>query len=199
MALSPPRNLTRGTVANADHIQENDTYLADALDDYHGTYKTILEAHSQLGPAAAIATYIMNNTRNAGTSAGVASAAAATLYVPSIIAINAATYAVNGYTTKLRLKSVTSTNGNNPTGNITYGLHAVTHSSSGGFLILTAGGAVSGSTHVRALAAGLEHVDLGTDFNLPSSGLYVLTMANSAILAANSAVVSSVQLQYRNV
>lgn len=126
-----------------------------------------------------------------------------TLYSPNIIYLDPADYpAVGGATTKLRIRVVVAVNHVAPTGNFTFGLRPVTRpATSGGAAvnIYTIGAAVTGST-VTLTTPIMDslNVVVGSDFDIPAAGFYVLGFTSTATVATSSHLHISAILQQRN-
>jgi len=118
------------------------------------------------------------------------------------INIVAADYpAINGLNPKLRIRASLSTNNIAPTGGYTFGLYPVRVT--GGTatnITFSAGTVVSGSqtTSIIAPASGTTTNVVGSDFALPTDGLYVIGLVTTATTAANSvtSTVSYLQMRY---
>jgi hypothetical protein len=198
MTLTLPHSLDPDTGgANAAHVQANDAYLRDAIDDYHATYKLALEGQGMLVAGQTTAVRLMNRTNGSATGA-IAAGSGTSLYVPVMAYITNALYEVGGYDRKFRIKATVSTGAVSPTGSVSFALWPVEFSSSLANFIIDVTGAALGAVSVT-MAAGLESVTNGADFEVPTPGIYALGMSNTDTLAANSMVMAGVQLQTRNV
>jgi hypothetical protein len=108
---------------------------------------------------------------------------------------------INGKTPKLRVRAIVSVNGTAPTGNFTVGLYPVTSGAGGaGLKIYTVGSLVSGSatTTVTTPAASSMTTVTGSDFALPTDGVYCLAVVTTATVATSSLVHVNSFLQMRN-
>lgn len=204
-----PANLTGGSTANMNDIQGpftdlrtflNGNNIDAAANIAHGVfiaYRTV----AQVGWALTAGT-------GAGTSITKADGSCVLNGNPSVgpyvivIPIDGAAWATTGLTAKLRVRAVTTTNATAPTGNFTFGLHAVT-AMAGAALeqrVTINGTAVSGSTVTRsAPALGSTFDDASADFDVPTTGRYCLCVVNSATLAANSQTTGFVALELHHI
>lgn len=117
-----------------------------------------------------------------------------------LITLDPTAYAVTGLTAKLRVVAATATNTVAATNNFTYGLYPVTVAGSAGNVAVTAGTVVSGSTVTRsAPSTSTLYQDASADFTAPSAGVYALGFAASAGMAASSAIVQTLRLEYHHI
>jgi hypothetical protein len=117
-------------------------------------------------------------------------------YVP----INAADFAMTGKTTKLRIRGQVFCNATAPATTFTFTLRPVTSAGGANEVALTAGSAVSGSPLAIATpSANTVTSSAGSDFDLPSDGVYGLCIYTAAAFTANSAVRVACQLQVHHI
>lgn len=117
------------------------------------------------------------------------------------VPVNLPDLAVPGLTTQFRLRLSAITNTIAPGVNFTYGLYPVASSAgAGASLIVTLGTVVSGSTLSQPTpTASANGTTAGSDFTIPSSGVYIIGVAVSGSIAANAAMAVTVQLQARHI
>ena len=124
------------------------------------------------------------------------------LYPIVLIPIYAADLpSINGIAVKLKLRAIVAVNAVAPTGNFTVGLYPVTSGGGGtGVKIYSTGTLVSGSAcpTVTAPAASSMNVVVGSDFAIPSDGLYCIAVVTTATIATSSLVHINVVLLMRN-
>jgi hypothetical protein len=111
--------------------------------------------------------------------------------------------AVNGATTKLRIRAQLYTNDVAPTGNFTFGLYPVTRpATSGGSSVMAfdIGTLIVGSNGATFTApvADLLGSAVSADFDVPVAGHYVLGVVTTSSIAINAMVHAHAQLQVRN-
>lgn len=121
-------------------------------------------------------------------------------YLPMIY-LDDADYTVGGLTQKLRIRAQVNTNATAWSSvTATFGLYPVTFAGTADALTITLGTVVPGSTVPAANpAASTPNSYVGTDFNIPTDGQYVLGFTMSATLTNNAIALGTVQLQTRNV
>jgi hypothetical protein len=117
---------------------------------------------------------------------------ASALYPITLIPIFAADYpSVNGLAVKLKVRAIVSVNGVAPTGNFTVGLYPVTSGAGGaGVKIYSVGSLVSGSAASTVTAPASSSITnaVGSDFAIPSDGIYCLAVVTTATIATSSLV-----------
>jgi hypothetical protein len=123
---------------------------------------------------------------------------------PPIWPIRAADFAVVSKTTKLRLSAQALFNEVAPAINFTFGLYPITvggdNDEVGTEFFYDTGTVVAGSTvAVSAPAADTVTLGVGSDFDLPANGAYVVAVVTSAQMATDSMGAVQAQLQVRNV
>lgn len=189
------------TLANGEqallHQVAVDVWKAFFYMNNNAQYRTLSEASGSHIAAKVAGTYAMG--------AGVlAKSGTGTLYPLTVIPIKAADYpAINGLTTKLRIRAQLFVNDVAPTGDFTFGLYPITRpgtSGGAGLNIYTLGTVVSGSNGatVSAPAADSANDLVGSDFAMPADGLYVLGVVTTATVATSSHLHLNAQLQMRN-
>jgi hypothetical protein len=165
---------------------------------YNSVYRTILDSTGSHIAAKVAGTYGIpqgNPLAISGTG---------TLYALNTIYIDSADYpTIDGKVTKLRVRCIIACNDVAPfTGTFKIGLHPVTRpatSGGAGVCIYTIGSPVTGSqvTGTNLAADSINNL-VGTDFDLPVNGFYVLAVVTSATMATSSHVHISANLQIRN-
>lgn len=164
----------------------------------NASYRTILDSSGSHIAARVAGTYGLSQAQPAAISG------TGTLYPLNTIYIAAADYpSVNGATPKLRVRAQLYVNDVAPTGNFTFALHPITRpgtSGGAGKNIYTIGAAVSGSaaTTITTPAADSMNTTVGSDFDLPADGHYVLGVVTTATVATSSHLHMSASLQLRN-
>lgn len=162
----------------------------------NASYRTILETSGSHIAGKVAGTYLF------GLGDPLAISGTGTLYPLQLINLVAADYpTVNGLTSRLRLRVTLSVNAVAPTGNFTVGLYPVTSSSGGaGLKTYTAGALVSGSAIATLTAPGANTITngVGSDFVLPSDGVYCIGVVTTATVAVSSLVHINAFLQMRN-
>ena len=125
------------------------------------------------------------------------SGAGASANVP-LIPFNPADYTLDGRTLKLRLEVISYVSGSLPSVTFTWGLYPVTVAGAADNLTPTLGTVTSGSTVARVNPNGSNiYRDVGSDFNGPTAGTYILGFTTTASLASNKVVQSDIRLQAR--
>lgn len=160
------------------------------------SYRTLMTASGSHIAGSVVGTYaIVNGTALIRSGVG-------SQNTLQLININSADYpAINGVTTKLRIRATVSVNAVAPTGNFTIGLYPVT--SSGGVAgqkIYTLGTLVTGSATTSVVAPAVNSMTsvVGTDFVLPANGVYALGIVTTTTTAVSSLVHINATLQLRN-
>lgn len=161
--------------------------------DIAGVYRSLLHVNQQAGVDTVAGTYVLRETSGGGSLLPTGSAS--TLQVPTLY-IDDADYLLSGLTAKLRLRAQVLTNATQPTITFTFGLYPVTVAGAADNLTFTLGTVVSGSTVAIASPAASTPVSgVGTDFNVPADGQYVLGVVTSGTLTNNNLSQLSAQLQ----
>lgn len=166
-----------------------DTYIAQHL----GVYNTLVNLIGSQTASVGVGTYTMAMQRAVnGTTAPAA-----------IIPIYSADYAtIGGLAPQLRIRAQVMTNAAAPTASFRFALFPVTATAGAASNITyTLGTEVSGSTTttVTTPAANSQTSVTGSDFSLPSDGMYVLAVVQStATTAASSFTAFTAQLQIHN-
>lgn len=151
----------------------------------------------------AAGTFLFTSSPNAMIAGGVSSSS-----MPQLFRYDAADFpAVNGRTTKMRIKGEAHCNEVAPTGNFSFGLYEVTRpgSSAGGSnnIVFNLGSAVTGSTTgtINAPAARSSNAIIGSDFdvsNLTDGHYYALCVITTATIATSATVFLRAELHMRN-
>lgn len=121
---------------------------------------------------------------------------------PAVFYLDPADYAIAGKTTKLRLKIGTLVNDTAPGNTMTWGLYPVgTPAGGSGILNPALGTVVAGSTVAQTTpAANAKTAPVSSgDFTIPAAGFYMIGMASTGAMAANSKVATTVAIEVRNV
>lgn len=166
-------------------------------------YRMLLVGRARLESAAGSGfyrtgqTYLRNIKYNAEYAAGTAEDS-----LPALLRLAAADLAVEGKTTKLRLRIRVSVNGTKPEGVVfTAGLYVMSAvSGAENKLVLSFPGSAIGTTAAvnSPAASATAEVDSG-DFNIVADGLYGILIQTNAALTAKSLVAIEVELLARNV
>ena len=178
-----------GTVSSHSHAQ-----LA-----FLSPYRIILDSSGSHIAAKVAGTYGM------GQGDPLAVTGTGTLYPLNTIYIAAADYpTIDGKVTKLRIRAIVECNDVAPfTGTFKIGLHPVTRpgtSGGAGVCIYTIGSPATGSQVTGTnLAADSQNQLVGSDFDLPTDGFYVIAVVTSGTMATSSHVHISASLQIHNV
>jgi hypothetical protein len=152
------------------------------------TWKTIAESAVNIGAGTTSGTYFLREDTLGITASGATA-------VTSGIYLDATDYSLTGRTPKLRLR-VAGFVGGPPGINFTFGLYTVTPSNSGGTLVLTSAGVVSGSTAVIGVPPGnTKQSATSSTISFPSADTYALGVALSGTTAGSSNLVARVLLQ----
>jgi hypothetical protein len=109
-----------------------------------------------------------------------------------------ADHAIAGKTTKMRLRSDASVNNTAPGVNFVVQLFGSSAAGAADTVRLTAGAAQGEAVTHTAPGTG-HNTATGAEFTMPATGFYLVTVTPSAQVAANSAVLFTVQLQIRHV
>ena len=171
-------------------------YVAPA---FNSPYRTLLDSSGSHIAAKAANTYGM------GQGDALAVTGTGTLYPLNTIYIAAADYpTIDGKVAKLRIRAIIECNDVAPfTGTFKVGLHPVTRpatSGGTGLVIYTIGSPVTGSQAIGTnLVADSQNQLVGSDFDLPADGFYVIAVVTSAAMATSSHVHISASLQTHNV
>lgn len=162
----------------------------------NSTYKLLNQAAQWFGEDNGAATYPLQNRSGKPNSSGFAHV---TLPLP-VFGFAKADYEVAGKTQKLRIRAQALTNEAKPTITFTVGLYPITVGGAVDALTLTLGTVVSGSTvAIAEPAANTATSSVGSDFTIPSDGVYILGVVLSGTLTNNADLLISAQLQSRNV
>lgn len=175
-----------------DHLPMTDADLASAN---NSVYKTLLSSGGVLSTDRIAGTYTF-------TEAGSLLASGSTVGGNGLTAIylDDADYSVGSLTAKLRMRAQVSTNATQPTLTFTVGLYPVTVTGAADAITATLGTVVSGSTvAIASPAASTVTSGVGSDFNIPADGLYVMGVVTSATLTNNNVSLVNMSLQTRNV
>ena len=192
-----------GYTSGAGTVSATDTIL-QAIQKLNGndapgnnsTYRTILT--------------VEGSESGASGSTRVFSADGASPIVPSsgsttgmqFIYIDPADYpTVGSLTTKLRIRGQILVNNTAPTRTFTLGLYPVTSPAGGaGAFTFTLGTVVTGSDGATVASPAANSITnmVGSDFAIPSAGLYAIGIVYSGALAANCVIMINAQLQMRN-
>ncbi len=115
------------------------------------------------------------------------------------IPFDPADYTLGGRTLKLRLEVISYVSGNVGTRTFTWGLYPLSSVAGGADqLTPTLGTVTSGSTVVRANPVdGTIYRDVGSDFNPPVAGTYIIGFTTTGSQPSNSQIQSDVRLQAR--
>lgn len=216
LALTDPQD---GTVVEADLHANNNAALktvvnggldasnvtAASLTDAtlnspnNSVYRTIAEATGSIGAGGAVAngTYLFQQD-----APGLVASGTAATYVPSLVLLNTADYAVLGKTLKLNLRAVLCTNGTALTATLKFGLYTLSSSGGAANSINITVGAVTSGSEVTFTAPAIDSPLNGitSDFDAPATGIYALALNVSAgPTAANSYGACWVSLRMRHV
>ncbi len=121
-----------------------------------------------------------------------------------VIHIYSADYpTINTLTTKLRIRGYLAVNHTAPTGNFTLGLFPITQpASSGGAAVrnFTLGSVIAASVTntLTTPLADTQQAMVGSDFALPTDGIYVIACTTTSTIATASQVFWNAYLQIRN-
>jgi len=164
----------------------------------NSAYKTLLVEHGGTGADLAAGTYLMRRSGDPLASGGTISSSAGMF---SLLYFDDADFLVGGLTQKLRLRAQVSTNATAWSSvTATFGLYPVTFAGGADALVPTLGTVVTGSTVAAANPlASTPNSYVGTDFAIPSDGVYAIGFVLSATLTNNALALLSAQLQTRNV
>jgi hypothetical protein len=205
---TPPLTLVANTAENVNDLNAIFTSLQatlnGGLDETNvpnltaafTTYKRLVpRAVQHLNSATVAGTYLLNQSPfQAGSTATT---------TDFVTYLDPAIYNANARTTKLALRLVVFTNAVAPAVNYTLGLYPVATwggASSASPFVATLGAVVAGSTAVvnTPPAAG-PSTTIGTDFNFPAAGYYVLAVQTSGTSTAGAVVHLLGQLEMRQV
>ena len=191
--LLPPTEIVNADVAAGAGIV--DTKLASPN---NSTYKLVDRIKTIL---SAIPSTSTNYLTSSGYAASGSSHAGA-IQVSNTLRIDASDFAVNGMTTKMRVKVATQTGGDPVTVTTTFGLYPITATVIGaGFIGQTLGSVVSGST-IAIVSSGTSNTlanGNSGDFTIPSDGYYCLGFATSGTPSPGSQMMVDCALEVRNV
>lgn len=173
-------DIVAGTVEDTDLASPN-----------NAIYRLLLSTAAAFGAGTGAATYIqtLGNLTNGVNGTAVTAAPY----------LDPADYAVNGKTTRYRLRAQVLTNATAPAVNFTFGLYPVsTVKGAAGGITFNVGTVISGST-VAINTPAKESLNQGNsgDFTAPAANFYVIGCVVSGTTAASSWVNISCQLQYR--
>ena len=199
-----PQTIDTGTQRSAAELQSNFDAIQGALngglDEVNvpnlaaafTTWKDIVRVSGALAAGAGTATYVVNN----GTyQVGAANSGFAAYY------LDPSDYTANSRTTRYRIRWACLVNAVNTAATLTCGLSPVTaFGGASGALptIGSVGAAVTGSTVAfTSPLASTNTVVLSSEFNAPSAGMYVFTVALSPGLAAGSSATIFAGLEMR--
>ena len=150
------------------------------------SYRQLFEGSCSIIAAQAAGTYMLSNG-----SAGVVSGGSV-LYPICFYYIAGADFpSVSTVTTKLRIRASVAVNATAPAANFTIGLYPVTSGAgAAGLKIWTTGTLVSGSaTSTVTTPAGSSCTNVnGSDFVIPTDGIYCIAVVTSAAIATSSLV-----------
>lgn len=171
--------------------------VATVLTALLGLYRIVAQATGSHIAARVAGTYAL------GQGDPLAISGTGTLYPLAVIRIDAADFpTINGVAPKLRVKVWLAVNDVAPTGNFTFGLHAISRpgtSGGAGLDIFTLAAALAGSTvAINTPAADALSTAASGDFALPADGYYVLGVVTTATVAASSHLHMGAVLQARN-
>jgi len=195
---------TRVTVTSASTrfdvpILSGATDLMTYINTTMSRYTTLVFGGILLGTATAAGTFLITGQLNTAVKSNTTAAGGVGIAYINIVAADYP--AINGLNPKLRIRASLSTNNIAPTGGYTFGLYPVRVT--GGTatnITFSAGTVVSGSqtTSIIAPASGTTTNVVGSDFALPTDGLYVIGLVTTATTAANSvtSTVSYLQMRY---
>jgi hypothetical protein len=160
-------------------------------------YKPLLWRNTFINDAQTAATRLATvQAAVVGSTSNTTTAGVSTFY------FNASDFAVGGKTTKLNLQATMLTNATTPTTlTVTANMHAVSAvAGTADVSAVTLGSAVSGASvaFVDQAASTIANSTSG-DFTAPASGLYALTVQNSATPAADTFYSLSLCLRFRHV
>jgi hypothetical protein len=183
-------NLT-GKIIGAD-IAEKTIEETDMMSPNNVVYRLLHQVSSTFGAATAAATYLLTfgNATNATNGAAIT----ASPY------LDPADYAVEGKTTRYRLRAQVLINAVAPAVNLTFGLYPVsTVKGAAGGITFNVGTVIAGST-VAINAPAKESLNQGNsgDFTAPAANFYVIGCVVSGSTAASSWINASCQLQMHN-
>lgn len=112
--------------------------------------------------------------------------------------LDPADFALTGYTTKVRLRTVLDTGNTAPGVNFTMALNPITAVAGGaGIVMVNTVGAATVSVTRNTPGTNQELTDITTEATMPAAAFYIATIAISGTTAANSNTQISLQLQYR--
>lgn len=162
-----------------------------------GAYRSVTEAEFQFGSTHVVGTHAPSAQGGAIIIGGGGGGITGTYnFVPLV----PADYAVAGLTTQFRIQAATITNTVPPAANFTFGLSTITGlGGSSGLLAITNISASVASVTRSAPGATASFIDSTADFTIPGTGVYLLTVAISSALAANSHTECKLRLQVHNV
>lgn len=181
-------------------IYSGSTNISTIINAYPQAYQTITESSVVIVAGTTTGRFFLTKQQNSSTLT-IARIGASAGMGATIININSADYpTVNGLTPRFRLQANICVNNTAPTGNYRFGLAPISMSgaSSGGANLITysAGTFVAGSTvDINAPAAATITTAVGSDFDLPTNGVYGLILSSSTTVAANSWAPTQVLLQ----
>jgi hypothetical protein len=202
--LSFPNNFVAGTPAMASQVNANftaaETWSTTISDDnfssaagMYTAYRNILTVNSTLGLDQAAGTYSLRDADLlVATGINIGTAPPAGVYIDD------ADFAISGRTIRLRLRVQFASNATAPGINFTFGLYPVSVAGIADTVAYTLGTVVSGSTvTLNTPSASTVTSGVGSDFAVPTDGLYVLGVVTSGTQANNNAAGIHAQLQRR--
>jgi hypothetical protein len=174
----------------------------EGLNSWTGTYRMLVET----GMARAAADLPAGTYFLTAGATNILSTAASPITLTSGNAVpihpvyfDDADYLVAGLTQKLRIRAQAACNATKAAIKFTFGLYPITVAGGVDEMVVTAGTVVAGSTvEINEPAASTVTSGAGSDFTIPSDGLYGLAVVTSATLTNNSSVAVSAQLQTRS-
>lgn len=169
-AVTTP-TFTANTTALSAGVTQNFTDVLASLNAGFAQYRDVAQQTSLATAIGSTANFAVPH----GVLATLLSAGASST---AIIYLDAADYAVNAATTKMRLVSWSQTQTAPTSSTITTALYPISSTAAG---VITVGTVVSGSSSVTGAitAANTRTVSTGTDFTAPAAGWYVVVFTHS--------------------
>lgn len=186
-------NIKDGAI-NSAKILNGTVKDEDLLSPNNSTYRQLLRTTGTLVNDATAGGYMIGSEK-----AWASGSASSELSFPYIY-FDDADYKVEGKTQKLRIRAQVASNATKATIKFTFGLYPFTVAGAADNLTLTLGTVVAGSTvAINEPAASSITSGVGSDFEVPVDGAYLLGVETSGTLTNNSRVMLSSQLQTHSV
>lgn len=216
--LTYPYTLTAGAPENVNQLNSNLTAISSVINGgitngnlsgsagitdanlaspNNSVYKTIYRAEGfvSAGNPGGLAYYFLGNTITLFPSGGGTLLQA---YVPPVLVMDSADYAVAGKSTVMRIRAAYASNGTAIGVNVSTALTTYTVGGAGTAMTYTIGSG-TGIVTLTTPAANSTTVGTTSDLSLPSNGNYLAYIYLSGSPAANHVGHLSVQVQVRNV